>query len=252
MTLSVVYSTYRKDLAWISYSMQLLHKFFRGAFDVIVLAEKDCEDVCSTWGFPRTKYVYTKPWGDGYAFAMYQKATADLHTDADLIALMDSDHILLEPMHFDDLLDKGNPIIRYRFWDEDPRDTSLTVGLQQWGPPTERVLGVKLDKDYMIAPPFLFHRDTFIKMRTRVEQVLGLPFDKAVYSDRHYDFRNFLKHPKVFCDYESLALYAAKFQPGRYSFVHHERGTYWPLRVFWSHGDWNEALRARLDALLAA
>jgi hypothetical protein len=252
MTVDVVYTSYRKDLNWLCYSMQLLHKHLRGAFGVQVIVNRDCKDVTDTWGLPRTQYHFVDPWPDGYAFAMAQKASADKYSDADLILLMDSDHILLEPLHIDDLLEKGVPIIRYRNWDEDPNDTDLTVGLKVWGPPTERVMGVKLDKNYMIAPPFAFWHDTFPKLRARIEQVVGLPFEKAVFSDVPFDYRKFMKHPKVFCDYESLGLYAAKFQPGRYALVHQPRGTYWPLRVYWSHGDWNAALQAKFDALLAA
>lgn len=251
MTADFYYVTHRKDLAWISYSMQLLHKHFRGAFGVIVIADPDCEEVCSTWRLPRTKYVYAKPWPDGYSYKMYQVLMADQYSQADLIMLIDSDHILMEPFYFEDLLDKaGNPIIRYRRWDEDPNDTGLTVGLKVWGPPVERTLGVKLDHEYMIAPPFTFHRDTFPKVRTRVEQITGLPFERAVYSDVPFEYKKFLSHPKPFCDYEALGVYAAKFQPGRYSLQHYPRGQYWPFRVYWSHEDWNANLQARLDALL--
>lgn len=251
MTLDVVYSTYWKDLSWICYSMQLLHKHFRAAFGVHVLAEEDCKQVTDTWGLPRTTYHFTKPWKDGYAFAMYQKAIADTYSQADLVLLMDSDHMLMEPVYLEDLLSHAKPIIRFRDWDEDPNDPALLVGKAQWGPPTARCLGIPLDRDYMVGPPFMFWRDTFAKMRQRVEDVIGLPFHDAVYSDRPYDYKQFLSHPKVFCDYEALGLYAAKFEPERYNLQHHPRGSHWPWRVYWSHGDWTPALRAKLDELLA-
>lgn len=251
MKIDCVYTTYRKDLHWASYSLQLLHKHLRGAFGVKVIANEDCEPVCSEWRLPRTKFIYVKPWPDNYAFKMYLTTTADQHSDADLIMLLDSDHILMEPFHIDDLLMHGLPIIRYFNWGDDPNDTNLTVGQKVWGPPTERALGVELDRCYMVAPPFVFWHDTFAKLRIRVEQIIGLPFEKAVYSDVPYNFKNFLKHPKVFCDYESLGLFASKFQPGRYVLQHHQRLVYWPWRVFWSHGDWTPTLQARFDKLLA-
>jgi hypothetical protein len=252
MTLDVVYVTYRKDLAWICYSMQLLHKFFRGAFGVHVMAEEDCKEVTDTWALPRTTYHFTKPWKDGYAFAMYKKTMADQLTEADLIMLMDSDHLLLEPVYLEDLLDHGKPVIRYRNWDDDPNDPFLAVSKDHWAPPTERTLGIPLDRDYMVGPPFVFWRETFVKVRERVQDVTGLPFHDAVYSDKPYVYTNFLNHPKVYCDYEALGLYAAKFQPERYSLLHHERGTHTPFRVYWSHGDWTPALQQKLDNLLAS
>lgn len=252
MKIDCVYTTHRRDLHWCSYSLQLLHKHLRGAFGVKVIANEDCKDVCSQWRLPRTEFIYVRPWPDNYAFKMFLTTSADQYSDAELILLLDSDHILLEPFYIDDLLDHGLPVIRYRNWDEDSNDTDLTVGLKIWGPPTERAMGVTLDREYMIAPPFTFWRDTFAKLRIRVEQVLGLPFEKAVYSDVPYNYKKFMEHPKVFADYEALGLYAAKFQPGRYKLIHHERGTYWPFRVFWSWGDWTPNLQARFDALLAS
>jgi hypothetical protein len=253
MKLNVFYVTYRKDLIWICYSAQLLHKHFRGAFHTHICAEEDCQDVCSTWGLPRTTYHYTKPWTDGYAFAMYTKTMADQYCpDGDLIMVLDSDHLLMEPAYLEDFLDHGKPILRYRNWDDDPNDQILAFSRQHWGPPTERCLGIPLDRDYMVGAPFLYWRDTFKGVRDRVEAVTGLPFDRAVYSDRPYDYRNFLSHPKVYCDYEAHGLYAAKFQADRYSLKHHERGAFDPFRLYWSHGDWTPSLQTRLDALLAA
>lgn len=251
MKIDFVYTTYRKDLHWCSYSLQLLHKHLRGAFGVKVLANEDCERVCSQWRVPRTEYIYVKPWPDNYAFKMFLTTTADQHSDADIIMLIDSDHILMEPFHIDDLLDHGNPIIRYLDWAEDPNDTCLTVGQKVWSGPTQRTTGLELDRDYMVAPPFAFHRDTFIKLRIRVEQITGLPFAKAVYSDVPYNYKKFMKHPKVFCDYEALGVFAVKMQPGRYSLVHHERHSHWPFRVYWSHEDWTPNLQARFDKMLA-
>jgi hypothetical protein len=252
MKLEVFYCTYRKDLIWICYSAQLLHKYFRGSFHTTICAEEDCQDVCSSWGLPQTTYLYHKPWTDGYAFAMYQKTMADTYTDAELIMVVDSDHLLLEPAYLQDFLDHEQPILRYRNWDDDPNDAMLAVSRQQWGPPTERCLGIPLDRDYMVGAPFIYWRDTFQGVRDRVEDVTGLPFHDAVYSDRAYDWRSFLTHPKVYCDYEALGLYAARFQPERYALVHHERGRHEPFRIYWSHGDWTPALQRKLDDLLVA
>src|SRR5215475_10252525 len=247
--LDVVYVTYRKDLQWICYSVQLLHKFFKADFHTIIIGEPDCEEVFKTWGLVATSYRYVKPWPDGYMFAMYQKMIADLYSDAEMIMLLDSDHILLESVGLERFTFEGLPIVRYKFWDEDKTDFSLIEGKKQWKPPTERLLGVELDKDYMRGPPFLFWRDTFAKTRLRIEEVTAKPFMEAVYSDTPYDYRRFLTHPKTNCDYESLGLYCAKFQPGRYVFVH-DKGERWPFRVFWSHGHWGYQLQMKLDNLL--
>lgn len=252
MKLEAFVVTYRRDLHWLCYSAQLLFKHFKADFNLHVVAEPDCEEVLKTWGLPSTTYHYVKPWPDGYAFAMYQKSIADTYCpDADLIFIFDSDHMLLGPTNLGNFMKDDKPIIRYREWNEDPNDNSLSEGKRQWGPPTYRVLGMPLDRDYMRGPPFLFWRETFKGLRNRVEEVTGLPFHDAVYSDRPYDYRSFLTHPKVYCDYESLGLFAAKFEPGHYHIAHDSKYEYWPFRVYWSHGDWNQHLQNQLDAMLA-
>lgn len=252
MTLDFVYASCRKDLIWLCYSLQLLYKHFRGAFGVVVRADEDCQDVIANWGLPLVRYHYVKPWPDTYNFHMYLKATADQYSNADLLALIDSDHLLLEPAHIEDLLDHGKPIIHYRNWDEDPNDQALIVGKGLWGPPVERTLGIPLDKEYMVAPPLLYWRSTFAAMRARVEKVTGKPFKEVLYSEEPYDYRKFLTHPMKFCDYEALGAYAQAFEPDRYRFEHLPQGFHWPFRVYWSHGDWTASLAAKLDALLTA
>jgi hypothetical protein len=49
----------------------------------------------------------------------------------------------------------------------------LIVGKKIWGPPTERTLGVELDRDYMVGPPFIFWRDTFSLVRARIARNNG-------------------------------------------------------------------------------
>jgi hypothetical protein len=251
MKLGVFYCTYHRDLCWVVYSAQLLFKHLKADFQLTIVAEPDCEKVCSTWGLPSTTYHYVEPWKDGYAFAMYQKSIADTYMqDADLVMLLDSDHILLEPATLDQFITGGKPLIHYREWDEDPNDVNLVEGYRQWAPPTERAVGIPLDRDYMRGPPFLFWRDTFSHLRERVQENTGLPFHDVVYSDKPFDYRSFLSHPKTYCDYEALGLYAAKFEPERYHVVHQRNDEHWPFHVFWSHGDWTQAIRDRLDNLL--
>jgi hypothetical protein len=252
MNLEVFYVSYRRDLHWLAYSLQLLFKHLRGSYHVTVHLEENCRDVVSEWRVP-VHYIFEKRiWPDGYHWAMSRKALADTYVKGDPIMLLDSDHMLMEPAYVEDFIEDGFPTIRYRDWDEDPNDQSLVVGRAKWGPPTERVLGIPLDRDYMIGPPFVFLRDTFRGMRQRIEEITGLPFADVVRSEVPFDYKRFLDHEMHFCDYEALGLYAAKFQPERYILKHHPRGTHWPFRVYWSWGDWSPGLQAKLDDLLAA
>lgn len=250
MKVEVVYTSYRRDLTWLYYSLRLLYRYFKADdWHVTVRLNEDCRALVGHWEVPVT-WVFVEPWKDTYNFHMYLKSISDTHTEADLLILLDSDHMLLEPMTLDFLLEDGKPIVRYRDWDEDPNNSDLQVGRRIWGPPVERTLGVPLDREYMVGPPFVYWRDTFGHMRNRVEEFTGLPFYDVLYSDRVYDYRNFLNHPMRFCDYEALGLYATHFEPGRYALKHHPIGTTWPIRVFWSH-DWSYKAKQVLEEALA-
>jgi hypothetical protein len=82
----------------------------------------DCKEIVDHWGFTNVTYIYAKPWPDGYHFAMFEKLCADNYTDTELIMLLDSDHLLLEPVPIENFFWENKPVIRYREWDEDPSD----------------------------------------------------------------------------------------------------------------------------------
>lgn len=249
MKIDCVYCTYRKDLPWINYSLRLLRWHLEGSYGIVVRAEADCEDLVKQWKLPG-RWTYYQPWPDGYAFSMYQKEISDQHSDADLLMLWDSDHMLLERTDFSCFLENGKPIIRYREWDDDLNDNLLATAKRIWSPPVERLLGRPLDRDYMWAPPFVFHRSTFVACRNRIEEVTGLPFYDAVYSGVPYSHQNFLQHRMVNCDYEVLGCFAANFESDRYVLKHYEPNKPWPVRVYWSHGGLSREIKAELDALL--
>jgi len=252
MKIDACYCTYKKDLMWACYSLQLLRKHLQGEFGIVVVAEEDCKDTIDQWGIPGVTYQYVKPWIDGYHHAMYQKLNMDTRSEADLLMLLDSDHLLMRPTSIESTLENGKPLVFYRNWDDYPDQPDMRIAREQWGPPTERCLGIPLDHDYMCGPPFNFWRDTFAATRARIEKVTGQPLYDVCYSDLPYDYRNFLNHPKRFCDYEALGLYSVKFEPERYALKHLPRDNDNPFRVYWSHGDWSASLQRKLDDLLSA
>jgi hypothetical protein len=127
MNLDVVYVSYRKDLAWLCYSIQLLQKHLSGTYRIVVRLEPDCKEIVDHWGFTNVTYIYANPWPDGYHFAMFEKLCADNYTDTELIMLLDSDHLLLEPVPLENFFWENKPVIRYREWDEDPTGQSSST-----------------------------------------------------------------------------------------------------------------------------
>ena len=120
-----------------------------------------------------------------------------------------------------------------------------------WRASTSRVMGMDLDKDYMVQAPFIFWRDTFCVTRQRIVSVTQKGFYDAVYSDVPFHAGNFLNHPVTFADYEALNLCAVKLQGDRYFLrANTERPLSWPWRLYWSHGDWWPEVEAFLTSKL--
>src|SRR5262252_8796043 len=96
MKIGVFYCSYKPDLVWLIYSIQLVQKFLAGDYGITVVLEPDCD--VRDWGFKNVRYItHTRRQADGYQHAMAVKLSADSFTDADWIFILDSDHLLLGP-----------------------------------------------------------------------------------------------------------------------------------------------------------
>jgi hypothetical protein len=230
-TVDVVIVSHKRDLGWLSYSLQLWDKFWLTPGRRIVRLEENCREVVKDWGV-RADYRYVKKWPDGYTFQMYQKMIADDFSAADIIICADSDQMLTRPASIEDILVDGKPAIEYTEWDGG-------VAEQKWRNCTTRVMGEDLDRDYMVLMPCVYWRETFSRTRQQIVNATGQGFFEAVYSDRPWsDPRSqFMSHPMTFADYEALNLHAVKHQADKYHLRSiSDRPADWPFRLFWSHG----------------
>lgn len=243
----IVIVSHKKDLTWLYLSLRLLLKYWQTPGNIVVRLEEDCREDIANWNLgPRVLYRYVNRWPDGYTFQMYQKMIADDFSDADLLLLCDSDLMLIAPASLDTVTQDGKPIVEYCEWHRgDP------VAERVWRTPTTRLMGIDLDRDYMVQAPFLLWRDTFSKTRAQIVKTTGKGFFESVYSDTPFSPENFLSHPVTFADYEALNLYAVKFQPERY-FVraNSERPADWPFKLYWSHGQWSPEVERFLTSKL--
>jgi hypothetical protein len=243
MKVTIVYVSYRRDLIWLVHSLQLLFKFLKGNFNVVVRLDEDCREVVKEWGVPVRYCFLNHGWLDGYAHAMYQKMIADDYVDwdTDIIWLLDSDHMLMREAHVEDFIRYGKPLLHYSEWDDLDPDYAR-VAQAKWRAPTEKALGIPLDRDYMITPPMAFHIDSFRNTRQRITKVNGISLIDLAYSETPFKPENFMTHSMTICDYETLGLYAAKFEPDRYAIFPVSYAKDWPFKVYWSHGQFPSEL----------
>lgn len=244
MRADIIIRSYLKDLPWLRYNLELLVKNWLEDSYIICELNRDCRPIVEQWApNARIVYYYVDPWPDTYHFQMYCKMMSDQLSDAELIILVDSDVILMRRAGLEELLEDGKPVLHYLNWDEtDP------VSQLKWRPSTSKVMGMDLDRDYMVTTPFTFWRDTFPKTRDHIARVAGKPFEQVVRSDIPYDYRCFMDHPVIYSEHEALSLYAATYQAERYV-VKHRPNRNWAFQLFWSHG-WNPHIENQLQAAL--
>jgi hypothetical protein len=186
--------------------------------------------------------------------ALWCKATADRYTDADMILIMDSDHLMVEPCGLEDLMEAGKPVIEYVRWEHESREVARRI----WPRVVKESTGLDLPVDYMVKPDWLFWRSTFAGARSLVETFKGKPFDEVVYSEAPYDWTQYEAHPFTFCDLENLALYGISFESDKYFLWDTEKITYTkriprpnPIKDYWSHTSF-DLVRSELNRLLTA
>ena len=247
MTCDIIIVSHKTDLTWLYLNLRLLLRYWQTPGNIIVRLEEDCRESISNWHLgQRVIFRYVKPWPDGYTFQMYQKLISDDFSPADILVLCDSDLMLLAPASLETLMYEGKPIVEYCHW-----HNGDTIAEQMWRACTSRVMGIDLDRDYMVQAPFCFWRDTFSKTRQRIVNVTGKGFFEAVYSDKPFHCSTFLTHPVTFADYEALNLHAVKFEADRYHLRSNaERPKDWPFRLYWSHGDWSPEVEKFLSSKL--
>jgi hypothetical protein len=254
MRTDVIVKTWWNDLSFCCYCLQFLEKNWQEPdSDIIVLANRNCREVCQSWGFsPRVKYFYVDPWPDGREFQCYLTFLADHFSDADLFAVIDSDCILLEPLKASDKMHEGKPIICYEPLAEMVKNPGRIVAHNLWFPIMEYWLGERPEADYMCRFPFLYWADTIRAVRRLVTNKTGLGFLESLYSATPYNpMVRFVGHPMKMTEHNVLGFQAWLHERDRYHFEPMSERS-WPIHQYHSWTEWSRERLNELDALLHA
>jgi hypothetical protein len=237
----------REQLNWLCYCLQFIAKNWQHKdSQLIVMVDRNCADVVAQWGV-KASYIFVDPWPDRYMHALWCKACADRYSDAELILIMDSDHLMIEPCSLVELMGYSKPVIEYLRWDYPDRAIARRI----WPRVVKESTGLELPVDYMVKPDWMFWRSTFAGARSLVEKHRSKPFDDAVYSEATYDWTQYESHPFTFCDLQNLSLYGAQFEFEKYFVWDTEKYPRPnPIKDYWSHTPFN-TVRAELDRLLS-
>jgi hypothetical protein len=235
MRLGCFCKTFRDDFDFFRLALASFRENLKEPAQFTVVLDRDCQELAHNEPLlDGVQVFFIDPWPDKYAHAMAMKACADLFTECDLILLFDSDMMLTKQVELSDLMVDGKPAIYFGEWND--LNPERVVARQVWGPASVRSLGLELDRDYMVAPLWLFHASTFRNARQMVEKKAHKPFLYAVYSDHVYDWRKFLDHPMSFCDIENLGMAAYTYEYLFYRWIKIDGiRPQLPVKQHWSH-----------------
>jgi len=253
MRTDVIVKTWWNDLSFCSYCLRFLEKNWQEPnSEIIVLANTDCQKVCQDWRFSdRVRYYYLHPWPDGNQFQCYLKFLPDNFSDADVLASIDYDCILTEPMRASDKMSDNKPIICYEPLSEMVKNPGRIMAINLWFPIMEYWLGQQPEADYMCRFPLMYRADTIRAVRRLITRKSGVGLPEALYSDVPFRPENFPQHPFKMCEHNVLGFSAYLHQRDRYEFAPMAEAS-WPVRQYHSWTQWSAERQTELESILMA
>lgn len=244
MTVDIVILTYWKDAGWLEYCLRSIQKYATGFRQTIVVYPPRDRDtvkpVCDRFPFVK---IHEEPEPDdrGHEFQNMFKCFADTLSDAEYFLHTDSDCVFIAPTTPEDYFTDGRPDLLHA-----PYESLLDAHANQavpWRRITARALGVDIQVETMRRFPFVYRRDTYSKLRARVEEVNHMDFKKyALYS------QPIPPAWRPFSDFNALGGYAFTFQRDQY-YLYDTKNPLKPAKVVqaWSHSGLTEQEKAKLE-----
>lgn len=212
--------TYSKDLPWLSYALQSIHKFCRGFRDIIIVIPESQKHLLDGFNLTKEKVFTCPDYKDDYLGQQITKINADTYSDAPYIFFTDSDTLLIRETKPSDFMRNGKPFMLKTHY-------SKVAEAIMWKPVTEQLLQFPVEFEFMRRLPFLYHASTLKSLRIYAE----LKHKKTIteYVEKISNRR--------FSEFNAIGAYADKFENDKYVFQNTDDGL--PelhVRQFWSWG----------------
>jgi len=195
MSISIFIRTYHKDLKWLNYCLQSIHKNLVGWSEIVICIPTGQESLLSH--LTSEKVVTCKIYKDDYLGQQISKLKAHEHCKGDYILYVDSDVIFKPNANVADYLYDNKPIILKAKYD--------SVGdAICWKNPTEKLFKENIEFEYMRRAPQLFYKSTI-----------------EMFNDSFPDIENYIiSQPcRMFSEFNSLGFYAEKMQNDDYYII---------------------------------
>lgn len=228
MSISIFVRTYHRDIKWLNYCLQSIHKNLLGWDEIVICIPTGQETLLSH--LTSEKVVTCKIYKDDYLGQQISKIQAHHHCKGDYILFVDSDVIFKPNANVLDYFYENKPIILKANYN--------SVGEAIcWKKPTEKLFKENIEFEYMRFAPQIFHKSTL-----------------EMFNDSFPDIENYvMSQPyRQFSEFNALGFYAEKMQPDDYSIVDVTNGVpeYLPenkSKQYWSWSNLTEIERKEIE-----
>lgn len=160
--------TFFRDAPYIPYLLKSISKFCTGFSDVVLAVPDRDKEIFDGMGLTREKVKYYKEEGDGFIHHQGIKCCADTFCDGDFVLHCDADCLFTSPAKAEHYFVDGKPIVPMTPY------ASLN-GCSPWQQCTERVLGFKVDMEFMRRHPSVYSRLDYGRFRQHVYDIHRTP-----------------------------------------------------------------------------
>ena len=228
MSISIFVRTYHRDIKWLNYCLQSIHKNLLGWDEIVIAIPTGQETLLSD--LTQEEVITTKIQKDDYLAQQSDKMQAHKYCKGDYILFVDSDVIFKPNANVLDYFYENKPIILKANYN--------SVGEAIcWKKPTEKLFKEKIEFEYMRFAPQIFHKSTL-----------------EMFNDSFPDIENYvISQPyRQFSEFNALGFYAEKMQPDDYSIVDVTNGVpeYLPenkSKQYWSWSNLTEIERKEIE-----
>lgn len=227
MTTDIFIRTYDKDLEWLKYCLRSVAKFVTGHRRIIISIPAGQKHLLDKWNLTQETVIEWVPACDnGYIDQQINKLMAYTLTDAEYILFVDSDVCFTRPVHVSEYFKAGKPIVlKTRY--ESVGDASC------WKAPTEVILGVPVEFEYMRRLPILYRSDTLSAIYQKINT-------------------HSLAELERLSEFNLVGAFSELYEKDSYHFIDTEKEQFPPnsVRQGWSWGGLTEEIKKELEEIL--
>lgn len=223
--------SYFRDLGWLEYCLRSIRAHCSGFRQVVLVVPRSTYPRLGYRGLAGDVTLACDDYRDDYLGQQVTKLHADLYTDADYIAHVDSDCMFDRPTAPSDLVRSGRSRVAMAPYGSLPRSVP-------WKAVTEAFLGEEVRYEFMQRLPVALPRWLYEEVREHCRARHGVELASYVLSQPH----------RGFSEFNALGAYGFSRHRARFDWLDVTRGEAGPThcRCYWSWGGLTPAVRADL------